>query len=190
MASFLSSESSPTTPPRGPVSRNFRGDGMTQPLTELKTRARLLLNASRRESASGASSKGARDLKLRDCLNRVAKDVGFAHWDHGRRVLGGVASRGDDMGSFWYGKGCAGLLNRWYAAYAEARLALDADAGAVLLPYKRQFVLADTNYLRELALEPADPSWAMAQRDLVQTYGSPSWIALAMRRMQAPASTY
>lgn len=65
---------------------------MTTLLTELKTRARLSLNAARREQP---------ELRLRDCLHQAARDVGFAHWDHGRRILGGQAVPGDDMGTFW-----------------------------------------------------------------------------------------
>jgi hypothetical protein len=79
-------------------------------LTELKTRARLQLNAAR-----GAQP----DLRLRDCLNQAARDVGFAHWDHGRRVLGGLAATGDDMGTFWHAPRCNSLLNAWFASHAE-----------------------------------------------------------------------
>ena len=42
---------------------------MTRLLIELKTRARLQLNADRREHE---------DLRLRDCLHQAARDVGFA----------------------------------------------------------------------------------------------------------------
>lgn len=36
-------------------------------------------------------------MRLRDCLN-LAQDVGFARWEHGRRVLRGLAETVEDMG--------------------------------------------------------------------------------------------
>lgn len=116
---------------------------MSALLTELKVRARLRLNA-RRDADPG--------LRLRDCLGLVAREVGFANWEQARKVLGGEAAPGDDMGTFWHAPRCSGLLNPWFSKLAEARAALAAatDDGppggtaglAVLLPYRRQFVLA------------------------------------------------
>ncbi len=160
---------------------------MTQLLIELKTRARLQLNAARRQDAPDAEGPGPR---LRHCLNQVARDVGFAHWDDARRVLGGQAASGDDMGAFWYAPRCATLLNLWFAGYEPARAAQEADRGAFLLPYRRQFIVAQDDFVRELGMDPADPAWAVAQRDLVRAYGSRAWLDLAFARMKAPRSTF
>jgi hypothetical protein len=83
--------------------REARTAADTKAVIELKTRARLRLNAAK---AAGES------LRLRDCLNLVAKDVGFTNWDHARRVLNGEAQPGEDLGTFWYAPRCAGLLIR------------------------------------------------------------------------------
>lgn len=155
---------------------------MTALLTELKTRARLRLNAARRQATS--------DLRLGDCLHQVARDVGFADWEHGRRVLGGEAARGDDMGSFWHAPGCNVLLNHWFASYADARAALAVHGGAFLLPYRRQFVVVREPFIHELGLDPGDPAWTEARRDLVQAYGSAAWLALAARRLRARPATF
>ena len=56
---------------------------MNSALDELKTRARVRLNRARREGVAGS-------LQLADCLHDAARAVGFAHWDHARRVLGGL----------------------------------------------------------------------------------------------------
>jgi hypothetical protein len=154
---------------------------VTALLTELKTRARLLLNAASREQP---------ELRLRHCLNQVAQDVGFVHWEHGRRVLGGLANAGEDMGTFWHAPRCNSLLSNWFAAHSEARIALNAGPRSVLLPYGRQFVVVRGDFIRELGLDPDHPAWIDAQGDLVRAYGGPSWLALGMLRIKAPRSTF
>ena len=154
---------------------------MTALLTELKTRARLQRNAARREQPQ---------LRLCDCLHQAARDVGFAHWDHGRRVLGGHAVPGDDLGTFWHAPRCNSLLNAWFANYAQARATLDAERGTFLLPYRRQFVVVNDVFLHELGLDPTHAAWADAQRDLVHAYGNAAWLALGLRRLKAPRSTF
>jgi len=152
-------------------------------LQELKTRARLRLNAGRR----GDAATGEPETKLRDCLNAVSRKAGFAHWEHARMVLGGLATAGDDMGTFWYAPGCATLLNEWFASYADAAAVHATDKRALLLPYRRQFVLVGGDFVRELGLDPADRLWDLADRDLVRAYGSHAWLHLANERLQARA---
>jgi len=154
---------------------------MTDLLIELKTRARLRLNAARGQQP---------DLRLRECLNQVATEVGFTNWSHGRRVLGGEAQRGEDMGRFWHAPGCNALLNAWFADYFDACSALALKKGAVLLPYRRQFVLAGAPFIRELGLDHRDADWAVARHDLVQAYGTDPWFRLAFQRLRAPKSTF
>jgi hypothetical protein len=160
-----------------------RSEAMSALLTELKTRARLELNAARRADADSA-------LKLRDCLNHAARDVGFSNWEHGRRVLGAEAVEGEDMGTFWHAPSCNALLNAWFARHEEAREALAAARGGYLLPYRRQFVVVQDPFIREIGLDPADPSWTQVQRDLVQSYGSPAWFDLALRRLKSARSSF
>lgn len=155
---------------------------MTQAVEELKVRARLRLNAVRRAREAG-------DLRLRDCLHGAARAVGFLHWEHARRVLGGLAAAGDDMGTFWHAPRCSVLLNHWYADAARAREA-HARTGGFLLPYRRQFVAVQDDFIRELGLDPADEAWSALRRDIVSGYGSPAWAALCMRRLRASAATF
>jgi hypothetical protein len=90
-------------------------------LTEMKTRARLQLNALK------ASQPGTRgEVRLHDCLNAVSREVGFDDFHHARRVFCGEARPGDDFGTFWYAPRCAGLLNQWFATYEKARAAQNA----------------------------------------------------------------
>lgn len=156
---------------------------MTAMLTELKTRARLRLNAARRNDP-------ANELRLRDCLNLASCEAGFAHWEHARKVLGGEAGQGEDMGTFWHAPGTGILLNLWFARYEEARVALQADAQAFLLPYRRQFFLVQDHFVRELGVDPTDAAWAAIGHDLVRGYGRAAWESLAMQRLKSPHARF
>ncbi len=155
---------------------------MTPAVEELKVRARIARNAAR---GSGA----AESPRLGDCLHRAARDAGFLHWEHARRVLGGLARPGEDMGSFWHAPRCSALLNQWFADGAQARQAR-ADSRGFLLPYRRHFMVVQGDFIRELGLDPQDPDWAAAGRDLVSAYGSTPWAALSARRLKAPGASF
>ncbi|MBK0393897.1 hypothetical protein [Ramlibacter algicola] len=154
---------------------------MSAAVEELKTRARVRLNAMRREGQDG---------KLREQLHEVAGEVGFTQWEHARRVLSGEAVAGEDVGTFWYAPRTSSYLNEWFADLAQALAAHARSRGGVLLPYKRQFVIVQPDFLRELALDPHDPAIAEAGRDLVRAYGSSAWHALAAQRVRAPRSSF
>lgn len=153
---------------------------------ELKVRARLRLNAGRRDAA--ADREGG--PRLRDCLHEVSREVGFEHWEHARRVLGGLSAPGEDMGTFWHSPRTASLLNTWCATLAQAQDAHARQRGSFLLPYRRQFVVVREEFVRELGLEPRDAAWDGCGRDLVSGYGGPSWLALARVRLRAPRSSF
>ena len=155
-------------------------------IIELKTRARLRLNAMRRALTEAPASLAATPPgRLRDCLIAVARDAGFSGWEQALRVLGGQAVGGDDMGSFWHAPRCNGLLSHWFARHDQARECLALGEHRVLLPYRRQFVVVDDHYLRELGLSVDDEAWREAGRDLVQAYGSAAWLALCSQRLRA-----
>jgi len=73
---------------------------------------------------------------------------------------------------------------------AEARAALDAGRGLFLLPYRRQLIVVDADFIVEIGLDPADPAWAVLQRDLAAGYASEAWATLAFQRIKAPRSTF
>lgn len=149
---------------------------------ELKARARIRLNAARRDG-------GGADLRLRDVLRDVAREVGFNHWDHARRVLGGLALPGEDMGTFWFAPR-TGTLNEWHATPARAQAAMAGREGLYLLPYKRQAVLVQAPFVDALGLDPAHPAWASIGRDLAAAYGQAAWSELAALRVRAPRSSF
>ncbi len=147
--------------------------------------------------ATSLHAPQARPTRLRECLNAVARELGFSGWPQALGVLGGQASRGDDMGAFWHAPRCNGLLSHGFARHEQARecLSLGAEFGPapgchrVLLPYGWQFVIVDDHYLRELGLGIADEAWGRAGRDLVLAFGSAAWQALCGQRLRASRST-
>lgn len=163
-------------------------------VAELKVRARLGLKALRagdtrlleRARLGGHRQNDPPEWRLGHCLTLVARSLGFADWDQARRVLSGHAQPGDDLGAFWHAKACDRLLNHWFADLDRAReLLWQSGPQRVLLPYRRQFVVVEEPYLRELGLSLQHLSSGTGQ-DLVQAYGSPAWRALCWQRLQAP----
>ena len=150
---------------------------------ELKVRARVRLNRARREGSAGT-------MRLRDALHEVAREVGFKDWEHARKVLGGLAVLGDDMGDFWHVPRTGILLHHWFSDYAQARAVLDQVHTGFLLPYRRQFFIVQAPFIEAMGLNSDDPAWVDAERDLVAAYGGVAWRALAWRRLQAPADCF
>ncbi len=166
---------------------------MTTPIEELKTQARIrqkAANAAQAANAASAPVGAGAALQLKDALALAARGRGFMHFEHARRVLGGLAAPGDDMGSFWHAPRCSALLSEWFAREAEALAALASKPRAFLLPYRRQFVVVGPEYVRELGLDPSHPAWAEARHNLVAAYGTPAWQALTLLRLRAPEKTF
>ncbi len=163
-------------------------------VAELKTRARLGLKAiragdlgllQRAKLGFGRAAAQPPEWKLRHCLALVANEAGFTTWDQARHVLGGQATSSDDMGAFWHAPRCNGLLSHWFADHVRARTCLAEMTQSVLLPYRRQFVVVDENYLRELGVPRASKHWDAADRDLAWAYGGSAWLALCQLRLTA-----
>jgi len=89
------------------------------------------------------------------------------------------------MGTFWHAPACHSLLNGWFAHLERAREAQAMQPGSFLLPYARQFVVAQDDYVRALGLDPADPAWLQLRRDLPGGYGSAAWRTLCLQRLRA-----
>jgi hypothetical protein len=168
---------------------------MTAAITELKTRARLLLNgleaAQPHALARAQHFSQKRRLamlpawQLRHGLNIVAAEAGFSSWQQARSVLGGGARTGDDMGGFWCEAAGSAYLNHWFADYRLALECLQEQPGLFLLPYRRQFVVADAFYVQHLGLAPDDAAWPAIGHNLVAAYGSAGWQHLCAQRLRA-----
>lgn len=162
-------------------------------LNELKIRARLLLKALH-DGAPPALERSARLSKkqhweipaqwtLRHCLNIVACKAGFQHWQHARLVLSAGAPALGDMGEFWYDRQAHGFTNHWFAHYPEAKAQITLHPDSYLLPYKKQFFVAEQPCITQLGLANDAALWQQLGNDLVAGYGSVAWVALCQLRL-------
>lgn len=151
---------------------------MIDPTNELKVRAEILHkritsgdpDARRRLRALAELAKAddaalaarAESIQRKHCLTVVAREAGFASWDHAARVLRGDASE-LDFGTILHDRDTGGMLNAWFARYDEARAHLDErrrrGERSFLLAYKRQFLVVDVHYVAALGLDPDDADW-------------------------------
>jgi hypothetical protein len=158
---------------------------MVDPVRELKTRAEILHGrvaagdevARRRlralpelaRAGDEALAIAAPQMRRKHCLAVVAREHGFASWEHARRVLEGDPGE-DDVGTLLYG--AHGAINVWFADHREARAHLDQARGRgeprYLLPYKRQFFVADRYFIETLGLDPDDADWRAVEHDLAR----------------------
>jgi hypothetical protein len=106
----------------------------------------------------------SRSVRREHCLTAGALQLGFRSWRHALEVLEGQP---EDFGTLLYPGSCQGHWNIWSAHYNEAR-EIRAAHGGYLLPYRRQFLIVDRDYIDSLGLDPDHPAWNRMGRDWVQ----------------------
>lgn len=176
---------------------------MVNPVEELKTRAEILhrrvasgdeaalerlraLPELAKADAAALAGAGAR-MRRKHCLAVVAREHGFASWEHARRVLDGAAGEAD-FGTLLHASP-SGALNVWSVSYDEARAHLDevrsGGARRYLLPYRRQFFVADRAFVEGLGLDPDDTDWDAVEGDLVRPRDAQARRRLYQKRLDA-----
>lgn len=103
-------------------------------------------------------------IKRRDCLNLIARELGFPDWQHAKLTIAGEGEA-QEFGTLLYRGG--GHINRWYVNYDEAS-ADRANCHGYLLAYKRDFLLVDRYFIESLSLDPDDTDWAAMGFDWVR----------------------
>lgn len=166
---------------------------MSSPITELKTRARVLLNALHAKTPASITRSThvskqktwpiPNEWALHHALNIVASEAGFSHWELARHIFSGDAQANEDMGVFWYDKQAHGFTNHWFAHYTEAKAQVQLHPECYLLPYKNQFFVAELSCITQLGLADNAPLWQAIQNDLVAGYGSAVWAKLYELRL-------
>jgi hypothetical protein len=148
---------------------------MLDPVQELKVRAEIMQRQVQalepaalerlralpeyRRAEADVLRGAAPNIQRKHCLAAVARELGFANWEHARRVLEGDASE-QDFGKLLYDKVFGAGLNVWSAHYDEARELRQKmgtpQAPSFLLAYQRQFFIVDRYFIEALGLEPED----------------------------------
>jgi len=103
-------------------------------------------------------------IKRRDCLNVIAREIGFPDWRHAKLAIAGEGDA-QEFGTLLYRGG--GHINRWYVNYDEAA-ADRTNSNGYLLAYKRDLLVADHYFIESLGLDPNDPDWAAIGFDWVR----------------------
>jgi hypothetical protein len=154
---------------------------MNDPVVELKVRAELLhkrvkasdpaalrrlrVLSELRRADDAALETAAAGVQRKHCLTAVAREAGFASWEHARRILDGDPEEAD-LGKLLYrSERAAGgaHLNHWFATYDEAR-AFHAETShpetrRYLLAYQRHLFVVDRYFIEALGLDPDDADW-------------------------------
>lgn len=154
------------------------GFTVTDVLTHLKSRARALhkqvakrgpIAIARLRAVPGDASLTDEEIvgqtKRRHCLSVIALELGFRGWAQLAHVLEG-GGEGADFGSILCPMRMMSHQNIWLSDYAEAKR-IRNDHGGFLLAYRKQFFIADGDYLLDLGLDPEAEGWEAMGRDWV-----------------------
>jgi hypothetical protein len=131
------------------------------------TRLRALVELAKADDERLAAAVGA--VQRKHCLAVVAREVGFTSWAHALEVLRGDAAH-SDFGTLLYdAEACRGMLNAWFSEHYQARAHLVArrERGekVFLLPYKRQFVVVDSDFIEALGFDADESDWTLLDHD-------------------------
>jgi hypothetical protein len=160
-------------------------------LAELKIRSKILLKAAGQndpETTRLLLNNGAHNgpFKHKDGLELVSKRAGFKNWRHASQILSGSAQIGEDMGTLWYDNRCQVFLNIWCRNYAEAKEQLALQVDKIMVPYKKQFIIVDNDYVRALGLDTDMANFTTEiNRDLAGSYGTSIWDNFTFSRIQS-----
>jgi hypothetical protein len=172
-------------------------------LNEVKIQAKKLLKAIKTDSNLLPTMKLplkkldvpiSAEIKLKDCLNIIAHQLGFENWYQAQVVLSGSNKnvQGLDMGTFFYPRGADIFINEWFANYQQAKNTLLEKAGEKwLLPYKKQFIVVKSNYISTFKLDKKlILLWTDLDHDMVDGYKSKAWDKLACEIIKNRSKNY
>jgi hypothetical protein len=109
-------------------------------------------------------------IKLKHALNVIALEHKHDNWADFKQNLErkeNFRAKLKDKYTLVYPKRCSHIMNGWHPNYESASNELK-EIGGYLFPYKNQFFICDTGYIRALGLDPDDPDWALIEWDWAQ----------------------
>ncbi|WP_374078482.1 glyoxalase superfamily protein [Bdellovibrio bacteriovorus] len=133
-------------------------------IESLKTRAKLLQKS---------KAKNGEQIQLKDALNKIANLSGFENWRELKHTL-----EVNDLLINPRGRGPQTLP--WFKSYAEA-LAFRDESNGILVPYQKDFFVADEDYLKALNLDAQDPDLLKVGRNWAEPKDKAAWERLLQR---------
>ena len=115
------------------------------------------------------------DLALTEVQQQLARQLGFKSWQHAKQQLEKDQTPTDDWGTLFYNRHSGAFLNKWCRNREEADALFSESHNAYLLPYKTQFIVAESEYIKALTPDENDLSlWNTLNRDATQK-NAPEW---------------
>jgi hypothetical protein len=102
------------------------------------------------------------EIKRKNCLATIARELGFTGWKALVDAFQGEADANFQV--FLHPSRCQVFWNVWFASYDEAAK-VRAKHGGFLLPYKNQFMVVDEDYIRALVPVSDFCDWDAIGRD-------------------------
>ncbi len=172
-------------------------------LNEIKIQAKKLLkelpnNKALQQSLSKPLNSFAlaepNNVQLKHCLALVSYQLGFNNWRQAQSVLSGkeVPIAHIDMGTFFYPESCGAFINEWFNDYNQAEKALlEQPKIKWLLPYKKQFLVVERDYVEQLNINQALTTlWSEVERNMVKSYNSLAWDKLTAQVIKNRVKLY
>lgn len=133
-------------------------------IESLKTRAKLLQKS---------KAKNGEQIQLKEALNKIANLSGFENWRDLKHTL-----EVNDLLINPRGRGPQTLP--WFKSYEEA-LAFRDKSDGILVPYQKDFFVADEDYLKALNLDAQDPDLLKVGRNWAAPKDKAAWERLLQR---------
>lgn len=138
-------------------------------IESLKTRAKLLQKS---------KAKNGEQIQLKEALNKIANLSGFENWRELKHTL-----EVNDLLINPRGRGPQTLP--WFKSYEEA-LAFRDESNGILVPYQKDFFVADEDYLKALNLDAQDPDLLKVGRNWAEPKDKAAWERLLQRMTKEP----
>ncbi|MEK2644598.1 glyoxalase superfamily protein [Bdellovibrio sp. BCCA] len=136
-------------------------------IESLKTRAKLLQKS---------KAKNGEEIQLKEALNKIAQLSGFENWRDLKHTL--------EVNDVLLNHGGTGPQTLpWFKSYEEACAFRDQTNG-ILVPYQKDFFVADEDYLKSLGFSEQDPDFLKVGRNWAEPKDPEAWGRL-LNRMKA-----
>lgn len=127
-------------------------------IESLKTRAKLLQKAKNRNGSP---------MRLKDALDKIASLSGFENWRDLKHTL--------DANDIFLQHGKAGPQGfPWFKSYEEA-CAYREKTNGILIPYQKDFFVADDDYLKAFGLDSQNEDLKKVGRNWAEPRDAEAW---------------